>query len=209
MNDELKFNDESLRQIQELINTPAFNIVRRQAEVRNWRNETQADWVTNFMQRMHQQTNEELDAATGEAHTVESKVQELRQRVRLDAIEKQASAEQIPLSKQMILEAKSKKKDLSGSDTKQQIQRFIEDHYSSHRGYADEPAVIYACREKFGDDRVADNISFIKKMIDEARSRYLTPDIGATLPSPFQGQPMKADPQGDTFQPLFENIKNL
>jgi hypothetical protein len=103
----------------------------------------------------------------------------------------------------------SKKKDLNKDEVKQRIQQFIEDHYSSHRGHADEPAVLYDLREKFGEEVVADNSKFIKKINEEAKERFSAPNMVLFLPSPFQGQPMKADPQGDMFQPIFENIKRI
>ena len=212
MNNMIKLSEKGLREIQEIVSSPIFNVVRRSAEVREWRNETTADWIANFMATMERRNESskpeyEVDLKTGEIHNVESMVADLRERVKLDAIQKGASLNEIPLSKKMVVEAASKKKDQD--EEKYLIQQFIEDHYSSHRGHADSPAIIYACRDKFGFDQVADNLKFIEKIIEESREKFRSPNLLSILPSAFQGQPMKADPQGDSLTPIFENIKNI
>jgi len=209
MSDDLIFSDEAVKQIQELLNAPTFDRIRRADQAASLRNDVHADWITNFMNRMMQ--NEEVsshmvDTKTGQTHTVSSLVDELRERVQLDAISKEASLEDIPLTAKAI--QKKKTKSLS-DDEKQNVSQFIEDMYSSHRGYCDTPAVMYACKEKFGNDLVIDNLNFIQDKIMESKDKHKSPGVSAILPSPYQGEPMKADPQNDMFQPLFEHIKNI
>jgi hypothetical protein len=301
MSDMIKLSEKGLADLKEIVRSPIFNVVRRSAEVREWRNETTADWIANFMATMErrQESNPDyqIDPKVGEGHNVESMVADLRERVKLDAIKKDANlklAQDLPsppsqgepvilrskhdapsywhemgggpedadnmrtqlknagwtdaqiqeLNNQYVaatstpaghgkqgpgqnpedypaevpagfypqqdpevVEAASKKKEQD--EEKHDIQQFIEDHYSSHRGHADAPAIIYACRDKFGPEKVADNLKFIEKVIKESKEKFKSPNVLSILPSPFQGQPMKADPQGDTMQPLFENIKNI
>lgn len=204
---EIEFSNEMIKQIKDLVNSEPFSVVRREAFAREWRNETTADWISNFMSRMKSKDDALVNAKTGQPHTVESMVEELRERVKLDNIQKTAGISDLPLSAKMVVEAR-KKKDLSDT-TLQSINQFINDLYGSHRGHIDDPAVIYACREKFGDQIVADYGSEIEDIIKEAREAHKSMNVHDMLPSPFQGQPWKADHQYDLNQPLFENIKNI
>lgn len=203
MADDLNLND-SIRQINNLVDR-----ARRQSHASSMRNDTTADWITNFMNRMNQNVESEstMNKETGQAHTVDSMVAQLRSRVGLDSLKKDATLVEIPLTAKAI---QKKKTDSSlTDDDKQNASRFIDDFFSSHRGYADVPAVLYACRDKFGNDIVAENLDFFSKTIDEAKERNHSPGMSSILPSPYQGQPLKVDLQHDLFQPLFENIKNL
>lgn len=209
MSDELKFNEATIKQLTELLNSPAFDQLRRQQHASQLRNEATADWITNFMNRMQAGNVPEymLNKETGQLHTVESMVESLKQRVGLEQIKKDASMMEIPLTAKAI---QKKKTDTELTDDKKQnVSRFIDDFFSSHRGYADIPAVLYACRDKFGSDVVADNLDFFMEAIEGAKEKNQSPGISVILPSPYQGQPMKVDLQHDLFQPLFEHIKNL
>lgn len=207
MSDELKFSDEALMQMQSLLQDPAFDRIRRAEHAATLRNEVHADWITNFMNRMMQSESVPdhiINPKTGKAHTVDSMVADLAERVQLSALSKQASSEP-PLTAKGIQKKKTKLSD----EEKSTIAQFIEDLYSSHRGYCDTPAVFYALKEKFGDDSVIENISFVEDKIKDTKDKYKSPGVSAILPSPYLGQPMKADHQSDMFQPLFEHIKNI
>lgn len=206
MSDELNFSAEALKQMQDLLQTPAFDRIRRADHAASLRNDVQADWITNFMNRMLQTNvpDHMIDPKTGRAHTVDSMVADLAERVQLDSISKQASLEP-PLTAKGIQKKKTKLSD----EQKSEIAQFIDDLYSSHRGYCDTPAVFYSLKEKFGDDDIIENMSFVEDKIKDTKDKYKSPGVSAILPSPYQGQPMKADPQADMFQPLFEHIKNI
>lgn len=209
MTDDIKFNQKAVQQMADLLNGPEFDQMRRQQYAAQLRNDKTADWVSNFMNRMVSQNVPDhiLNKETGQAHTVESMVASLKERVKLDSITKDAGLKDIPLTAKAI---QKKKTDTELTDErKESISRFIDEFFSSHRGYADAPAVLYACREKFNKDMVSENIEFFLKFIQEAKEKNKSPGMSAILPSAYQGQPLKVDLQHDLFQPLFENIKNL
>ena len=131
-------------------------------------------------------------------------VAELSERVKLEKIKKDASLEP-PLTAKGF----QKKKTKLSEESKARICQFIDDLYSSHRGFCDTPAAIYALKEKFGTDEINENYDFIEVQINEAKDKHKSPGVSQILTSPYQGQPIKADPQSDMFQPLFENIKRL
>jgi len=211
----LNISQTGIDELRALMEEPIFNSVRRENRtdaVRSWRNEVQADWVSNFMNRMQNTSVDNTNAAivndkTGKVHTVESMVESLKDRVKLDSLSKAAREvkDSYLLSKTMILEASSKKKD----NLKFELAQFIDDHFSSHRGGTDDMAVVWALREKYGVDNLRDYEDFIKSKIEQSRARHPDSDMNFVLPSPYMGTPMKADPQGDSQQPMFENMKNL
>lgn len=288
----LNISQKGMEELVELMDTPLFNAVRRTDEVKHWRNEIHADWISNFMHRMQQEMVPEanlVDDKTGKAHTVESMVLDLRDRVKLDSLEKSAEydtevdgepldtiveldteeelktlfdkteldddtsvdcpesadnslsklkdfldqnpdvknalkavlgdpidqvdhtpleeeSEELLLSASMILSANSKKKDL---ELKNEIEQFIEDLFASHRGGVDDMAVVWALREKYGANNLLNYGNFIEEKIKAARERNPSGDMKFILPTPYMGTPMRADPQGNERQPMFENIKNM
>jgi len=208
-------------ELQSLLSTPALNKAKGQGIVRSLRNEVQADWVSDFMDKMHSSTEKTVDASshcpvnekTGKVHTVESMVSELRERVNLDFIDKEAEDAKpselkdpvFPLSYTMVSAAFKKKADA----VKSEISQFINDLYASHRGGVDKMAVIWSLREKYGIDTLRDLKEFIDSEIESARVRNPNVDVSSMLPRPYMGTPTKSNPQADAEQPLFENIKNV
>lgn len=204
---DFNFSEESLSQIRSLMNNPVFDELRRRQAASQLRNDVTASWIDHFMNRMNpSSTNATINQKTGQPHTVESMVEELRERVKLDSITKQASID-FPL----VINATVKKKLTPEEKEKfiEKVRTFIENMFSSHRGYVDDPAVIYECRSQFGDE---DTIEFASEIIEEvkkARESLGAKENDSSLPSPYLGQPQRADPTADMFFPLFEHVKNL
>jgi len=221
----LQLSQNGVNEIQKLMDSPIFDSARRTNTVKSWRNEVQADWVTNFMdQMMHNEAEKNvssnlIDDKTGKSHTVDSMVEDLKARVQLDML-KSAEPEKIEseqpakpvqaeenffLSKTMIIEAASKKKDL---ELKQNVDQFISDFFTSHRGGVDDMAVIWALREKYGIEKLRDLEKFINESIAVSRQNNPVDNMSFSLPAPYMGSPQKADHQSD-MQPLFEHITNM
>lgn len=216
----MKLTDNELSALRELLNSDACMKVQRADLVSRARNDATANWIENFMRTMYEKSNNlQVDShlineKTGKPHTVETMVESLQERVGLNTIQKEASA-YFPLTMKIIADGDSKKKESDDEEKPEDdellesIKQFVDDMFSSHRGYVDNPAVIYALREKFGPDKVSKCQSIIDELLNETRSGFNDQNIMVALPTQYLGQPMKADPQGASMTPLFENIKGL
>ena len=196
----LNLTTEQIQALKVLLQTPAFNQVRRQEVARGLRNEVEADWISNFMQR------QQREQAPTQA-TVESVVQELRDRVKLDSLAKAAGTKTPPLSElEIIKSAVGEANDDTGSADLNEVVKYINDHLSSHRGYADTPAILLALREKFGPD-LLDRLGLrrIKDLIEELKAKFGKQDVKNLLPSVYTGEPAKVD-QSQENTTLFKTI---
>jgi hypothetical protein len=207
MVEHLTFSSTALKQVQDLLKDPVFSEIRRRETVRGWRNEVTADWVENFMHRMQttDKSNAPTNPKTGKPHTVESMVEELKERVQLSAINKTAAA--FPLT---IKQAEFEKKKISKDDlenAKSKIAEFIDNMYGSHRGYVDAPAALFECRKVFGQDIVHELSDFITDEITKAHKIHSQEGMQAILPAPFLGQPQQVD--NSEVAKIFENIKSI
>lgn len=193
MSDDFYFTEESIQKIKDLMRSPVFDSINRQEQARNLRNEVEADWISNFMSRMQQQTHPHAQYAT-----VESVVDELRSRVKLDAIAEKTAAVKSGIYPISFL--------VANADNMEEIKDFIRNHLSSHRGYSDVPAIMSDIRDKFGMETVdAIGKKKIEAAIKELKDSFGTQDISSLLGSQYTGEPQKADM--NEIVPIFPNIK--
>jgi len=211
---ELKLSTDSLNEFRRLIDQPAFRRIEQQQQASNWRNEVHADWLDNFMKRIRPTSDSSVvvNAKTGKPHTVESMVSELKERVKLDSITKTAA--QFPLfiataSEEDAEEPEDELSEQERGEKLEKIREFVENMFSSHRGYVDTPAIIYECRDRFGVDTVVEFKDEIEEIIEESKKHFLHNVSTPLLPSSYTGQPQTANSAGNEAYPLFENIKNI
>lgn len=198
-----------LNELNTLLSSPALAKFQGMETARMWRNEVNAGWIDSLAERLNRGvsvdgTPQLVNEKTGKIHTVESMVEELRERVKLDTITKSAAAEpQIHLTAFQIY-AEAKKKDHA---LKESVETFVSNFVSSHRGYVSKPAVLFALRDKFDNSVLLGIDGWVRSIIDqyvEAAAKEQVHEV-----SYRDGEPLKLDLGEESSQPLFPNIKNV
>lgn len=208
--------DEDLKELRTLLADPSVQQMLqaeyaedRKVIARNLRNEVCADWLENVFQRLcvdiDSNASHRTNSETGRPHTVESITAEYRKKIGLDLLLteandnpkalKVAATLDIAISKKQAQEL-FKKKDLNRQELGslwQDIKQYISDHLSSHRGYSDEPAIIYDLREVFSKETVDHFDDEIVKEIAFQKEQCNTESIHNKLPKAPLGSPQKVD----------------
>lgn len=195
-------NKKALEELHKLLNSAEFSGVRQAQHAQNLRGEVTAGWLDSFMNRMYASevkiADHLVDATTGKAHTVESMVAELRDRVKLDILTK--SGGDIPLSKKMAEQIVN--------PTMEELETSIRNFLTSHRGYADDQAILYHLRETFGEDGVNKLSDKLTEKIKLLKTELAEPLVGDHMAEDSSlGQPLKLedkDPQNDR---MFNSIQ--
>jgi hypothetical protein len=199
---------EELAELKSILSSPSLKRYTAVEYAQEARNEKRANWLDSFAERLHGKINTVdspnlINQKTGKIHTVESMVEELRERVKLDTLKKSAETKAIPLTAFQVY-ASAKKKE---NELKQSVEKFISSFISSHRGYVSLPGILFALREKFDNTDLLKIDSWIKKVIadtisqvEESRPQYSENSSGV---------PVKLDLGEDAIQPLFPNIRNI
>lgn len=193
-----------------LLNTPEFRKMEQRQVFAGMRNQAEPDWLQSLYSKFATLggTDSQINEKTGQPHTVESMVQELRERVKLDGLTKQASV-RIPLSRIAMEREQEKSEETSKKEREEKLPElfnFIEDLFSSHRGFVDTPAVIQECRSKFGNELCHSFSEEILEQVKKMRDKFDVSSVNFFLPS--SGQPEKGD-SFNTFTPLFEHVGNM
>lgn len=205
MSDDIKISEKALRELKLLTESNAWSAVRRVEHAQGLRGEVTANWLDSFMNRMYKnEVNKEshlINAKTGRPHTVESMVEDLRERVKLDSITKQSSINDIPLSKKMA----EQKNELE----MQEVSRTIENFLTSHRGHADDQAILYFLRDTFGEEKVNKLHDAILKKIEQLRAELAEPVlVDNSLADAALGQPLKLEDQDLKDDSIFTTIQD-
>lgn len=224
-------NEVDLNKLRKLLNEPAIHnmlqkeiALDRQVKARNMRNEVHADWLENFFQRMHgsyeAQGSHRINSETGRPHTVESMTAEYSKKIGLDklisqsshdagAMQKAASLD-VPLSKKQANDF-LKKKELTDEERAalwEDIKHHIYSHLSSHRGYADAPAIVYELREVFSEDIINEFSDELMDEIEKQKQHYDVGNIRNRLPSAPMSNPQKVDFGLRDDDQLFRGMQN-
>ena len=194
------------KEVQALLQTPAFNKHRRKKLVSLRRNAGNEDWFVSYMNSMVKEkatADHTINAKTGETHTVSSLVEELKDRVNLSYVLKNASIKQsaFPLS------AKAMNSKEMSDEKKVNVFSYIKSILDAHHGYCDSPAIIFNLKEKFGEELISSNFEFVESSVKDIKKQFAKPET--TINVREESQPMKLDEQNDSLQPLFEHIENL
>jgi hypothetical protein len=223
----MTFDNEALAELSRLLNTSSLQEYvakeEREEHARGLRGEVTANWLDKFMDRMSQDTpaaqgsDNLVNEATGESHTVESMVEQYRDAVGLDAIQKSANID-FPLSKKLAAEngivdfPNQKKKPEIDEEADARLLgemvQAIHDHLGSHRGYSDTQAVVYDLRESFGDVDVERHSERIMEEIEEAKTQYTHEDPAGRLPYAPKDQPLKINYGPSDEDNIFRNIRD-
>lgn len=143
-----------------------------------------------------------------EAQAVAEKVRELRDRVKLDSIQKQASAREVPMSLKAIIAAEDE--DLITNKANATAMDFIKNFVSAHRGNCDVPAVIYELRKEVGHQYVEQNKDMIESFTDQMCKLYKNPQTFAPTDNGSPIQVGSIDETGDRamFKDIVKNLGN-
>lgn len=208
MSHDFKLTEKALRELKMLTESKAWQDIRQAEHVRGLRGEVTANWLDNFMNRMNRLESEKgetsktshlINAETGRPHTVESMVEELRKRVKLDTLTKSGENE-IPLSKKMAKQLEEA--------SMANITLAIENFLSSHRGHADDQAILYYLRDTFGEEEINKISDKITAKITELKKDFAEPLLyDNSLAESALGQPLKLDESFNNDE-LFSNIKD-
>lgn len=159
------------------------------------RNGVEPDWVEDFFINYANLTSVDssfasghpINAATGQAHTVESMVEELKQRVCLDQISKTASV--IPLYKKAMEPDQQILNDMSNY-----IQTY---HLKPAHGYPGSEVLFDTIKDKFGMETVMSiGRDRIMEMIDKTKETFKEPNIAEGLPK-YDGKPISIKQEND------------
>lgn len=206
MSDNIKISERALRELKLLTESKAWQDIRKAEHAKSLRGEVTANWLDSFMNRMYQsEINKQehlVNAKTGKPHTVESMVQELRERVQLDSLTKSGKPTgELPLSKKMA-------EQMYAHDM-QEITKAIENFLSSHRGHADDQAVLYFLRDTFGEEHINKLSDQITKKIEQLKKEYAEPLLGdEALADAALGQPLKLEDEDLNNDQIFTNIQD-
>jgi len=222
----MAWNEKSLKELHELLMQPSVQSILQKAQgedrqivARNLRNDVQADWLDSFFNRMSQEsTASRINKETGKPHTVESMVEEYKEKIGLKSIISQPAEEKltsvadfdIPLSKKQANDFLKKKEltDLDRSAVWDDILQHISAHLSSHRGYADTPAIVYELRDTFGQGLIEEFGDKLIKEIIKQKGQYDVGDVHSRLPKAPTGQPQKVDLGIREDNEMFKTMKD-
>lgn len=213
-------NDKTSQALHGLFAEPVFNKYRQHYYASSARNEVHADWISNVMNTLQNISDTNVSAnlindKTGKVHTVDSMVADLKDRVKLDSIEKAASTKgtkdtkEFPLSAlAMGFDSATEEDDAKKNIIWDKMLTFVESHVNSHHGHADTPAIMHDLRLKFGEDMLNEiGIKKVKDLVERVKGEFHTQDIDALLPPAYTGDPIPLDTAGEVNVPLFENIR--
>lgn len=205
MSDDVKISERALRELKLLTESKVWQDIRKAEHAKSLRGEVTANWLDSFMNRMYQnEVNKQehlVNAKTGKPHTVESMVQELRERVKLDSLTKSGEPSEIPLSKKMA-------EHMHAHDM-QSITKAIENFLSSHRGHADDQAILYFLRDTFGEEHINKLSDQITKKIEQLKKEYAEPLLSdEAVADAALGQPLKLDDEDLNNDGIFTNIQD-
>lgn len=161
---------------------------RRASIARQMRGDELPDWMAEAFAIMAAKQNDPTIKANGEPHTIESMVDDLRDRVKLDSIQKQAGYEP-PL----FVRAEAEDEHQKNAD---RLLAGMADYLERHllkpgHGQSPLPALFEAIKEKFGIDGVsrAGGIEKVKVMIEKLKKEHESPNPANDLPI-YDGSPM-------------------
>lgn len=175
----------SLRDIQWIVNSPGFGRPDNTA-ARQMRNDVQADWINDFMEKMSGQIEDQKPVVANTHSTVASMVEELKQRVGLDGLAKKASVK-IPLSKFAVETPIPTLTPELAADMQTYLTNY---HLKPSHGQLGAEACYDALKEKYGAEKVsAIGRDSLMKLIEKARADTAEPNIIDSLPQ-YNGQPI-------------------
>jgi hypothetical protein len=203
MSDDIKLDAKTLMDLKMLVESAEWGAIRRVDHARGLRGEVTANWLDNFMSQMYhqevQKSSNLVDAKTGQIHTVESLVAELRERVGLDTLTKSGTGHNIPLSKKMAEQV------VIPSDVTKAIENFL----SSHRGHADDQAVLYYLRDTFGDEQINKISDKITTEIQRLKTQFTGPIVDHNaMEEAAMGQPLKLEENDPKNDQIFNTIQD-
>lgn len=177
---------------------------KKRSYARSLRGESDPEWVHDFFKSFSAE-DPTIDKESGRKHTVESMVEELKNRVKLDSISKIASI----CSREPSLFFRRAEKT---NDLLDEMKDYIERHYlKPGHGQSSRPALFEAIKEKFGLDRLDEGggVEKIKSMIDEIRKEYIKPNPADCLPA-YDGTPIPVgrDKETDKSDFLTQNTSS-
>ncbi len=195
--------DDLSKQLQKLLESDLFTEVRAENKAKSLRGES--PWFDNFIKSYAKHENVTsshlINAKTGRVHTVESMVEELRERVKLDQLSKHAG-----LSDEVFSSLALSVKQAEAQDLDNKCQVIVQNFLSAHNGYADNQAVIYVLKDRLGDDYVSQNLTKIEKCIEDCKKEFDLKEKEIPEGSP---EPLKMDPALENRN-IFESIeKNI
>lgn len=176
---------------------------RRQTIASQLRNDYVPEWIEEYL-ASYAAADPTLNKETGRKHTVESMVEELKERVRLDAIEKKASIFFPPLRAKLaeLAEEKQTPEELLG----EMADHILRHHIRPNHGQSSIPALYEALKDQFdiegvekagGKDRIID-------MLEKLRQENQKPNLADALPT-YDGSPLQIGREHDEDQAHFLN----
>lgn len=187
------------KELEWLLSAPRFAADRHQAKARQMRGEQHPEWVDNFFDSLMGSMSVEgsievsvkedptINKQTGIRHTVESMVEELAARVKLDAIQKSASFE-VPLFVRASNEVLGQIKDY-----------VLRHHVKPNHGHVIVEALYDAVKEQFGLQAVdnAGGPEAVKDMLKTVKQENESANAADGLPM-YDGSPINVRHDYDT-----------
>ena len=175
-------SDLGAKEWQWILSGPAFD--RGSYQARQMRGESRPDWMEAFLMA-HSKGDPTVNAKTGVRHTVESMVSDLRERVKLDSITKEASAEPPLACKSAQLN--SEQQEMLDIMTDYVVRYFI----LPERGRSPIPALYESIKDKFGVQAIiiAGGPETVKDMLKRLKEEHESPNLAESLPT-YDGQPL-------------------
>lgn len=173
---------------------------RKQKNARQMRGEDLPEWFVAAFEGMALAGRDPTFKESGEKHSVESMTEELRKRVQLDVIKKEASLEpplfvkaNAPKQRVYVQNVEDSSSKADAQKTLLEMKDYVERHFlRPGHGQASIPALFEAIKDKFDIDGVskAGGIEQVKKMLEKLRIQYQEPNLAETLPT-YDGAPQQ------------------